>query len=304
MATVLMMLSDEARRHEMTTSGINASLDQQGFLAVALWNETLEMHTFLVRVVHAHLGTIISMQELLHFAGTICEGEHGQVPITFDELIRIMQDLWFVEIPHDGLLKKGSLVRVNSRRRGTVRELKGSGVSQTVIVAFDEASLNDPGMQGEYPIQLVKPRMTVPTIPRVLVPKNIQTLVEMAMYQVNDFKEHVVPIASAARSFFRWQMPQYMVPLVIYLVCQASLAFHGFYDKQSLSFSIMLALVYIRNCIFGILFIAILFSRSKVVRRVRSIFRIIMSRWASRNAPDCWKFYKAADQPYSLDPPV
>jgi len=304
LAIVFVMLSNDTWRHEMTTSGLNAPLDQEGFLAVAKWNETSEMHAFLVRIIQARLGTIISMQELVHFAGTICEGERGQVPITYDELLQAMHDLWFLDLPHKELVQKGTLVRVNERRRGTAQEVTGTGVHQKVKVVFDEPSFDHTEMDGVYPKQIVLPRITVPGVPRMLVPKSVQAIVAVAMYQVNDFKENLLPVAAAIRKFFVWNKPQYMVPLLVFLVGRALLSFYAWYDEDSWSFFIISVLATIRNSILGIVIIALLFSKSRAVRVFNSILQIIRSRTASRNAPEGWTFYKAADQPYKLDSPV
>ena len=84
-----------------------------------------------MRLVEARNGQITGMQELVHWAGTICVGR-GELEITFDELLEAMHELWFIDMPLKPVVKKASLVYVGAAtmRKGGVLHFSSFGVSK------------------------------------------------------------------------------------------------------------------------------------------------------------------------------
>ncbi|CAE7516819.1 rihB [Symbiodinium pilosum] len=141
LALVMVLLKSETWRNDMTTNGMNAPLNQDGLEQVARFNSTDEMHVYLIRMVQASCGTISGWQELVHFAGTVVQGD-GEVGVTYDDLLRALKDLWFLDFPSGNPVEKGALVRVNDRRRGTVTKIEGD----LVDVDYDEPGFLDPSL--------------------------------------------------------------------------------------------------------------------------------------------------------------
>merc|ERR1719502_1181654 len=108
---------------------------------VAAWDKTDEMFAFLMRIIQARLGTVTSMQDLVHFAGTLVTGIGQEPDVAYDEVLRVIHDVWFIDIPKaSDLLEKGTLVRVHEHRRGTVKEMSKTNPDspeQEITVKFD-----------------------------------------------------------------------------------------------------------------------------------------------------------------------
>jgi len=309
LACVLVYLSNEKWRNEISTGGLNAPLTQEGYLMVAAWDKTDEMFAFLMRIIQARLGTVISMQDLVHFAGTLVTGIGQEPDVSFDEVLKVIHDVWFVDMPSSSdLLEKGTLVRVHEHRRGTVKELgrsKQDSPEQEITVQFDEEDWELPGStrsedKGVYPRRVVFPRLAIPPIPTPLVPKSVKAILAVAQYHTQDVKEKILPVAAQIRAFFTWQKPLYMSALIAYLLARAALSFFAATSKDSWSFFVISIMADIRNGILGLIVLALLFSRSRGVKMAQGVLQVITA-WAfspERKAPGNWKFYKPPNQPY------
>lgn len=113
------------QRDELFQDGgsLERDLGSLSTAASSVSNAFKEMHCFLMRLVEARNGQITGMQapisktppfgvqELVHWAGTICVGR-GELEITFDELLEAMHELWFIDMPLKPVVKKASLVYV------------------------------------------------------------------------------------------------------------------------------------------------------------------------------------------------
>jgi len=311
LACVLLYLSNPSWRNEISTGGLNAPLTQEGYVMVAAWDKTDEMFTFLMRIIQARLGTVISMQDLVHFAGTLVNGVGQEPDIAYDEVLKVIHDVWFIDLPDvKELLDEGTLVRVHERRRGVVKELGKSNQNtpeEEITVKFDEEDWDNPGAatEGVHPRRVVFPRLDIPSIPTPIVPKAVKAILALCMYHVQDVKDKIMPIASQVRAFFTWQKPMYMSAVIAYLFARAALSFVAFTSKDSWSHLVIQIMSDIRNGILGLIVLALLFSRSRGVKIAVGLFNLAKNYAivAPRPAPGNWAFYKAADQPYETITP-
>lgn len=287
---VLVLLSKKRWRDRLSTNGLNAPLNQEGLEMVAAWNETSEMHCFLMRLVEARNGQITGMQELIHWAGTVCVGR-GELEITFDELLLAMHELWFIDMPDKPVVKKTSLVYV-ARRKGTVTEVNG----RQVHVVFDECESEEP--EGDFDMEEVQPRIQAPAIPRMFVPKSVLGIVATLQYQVFGFHRQLVPFTQWLQEFFMWKKPKTMAVALIFLFGRASLAFYGLWYPNSWCYFGEQILLKFRMCLAILLVSCILFCQARAIRVVRGACYIVASYFHVRAAPDCWKFYKPVGEPY------
>eukprot|EP00441_Pelagodinium_beii_P037344 CAMPEP_0197648762 /NCGR_PEP_ID=MMETSP1338-20131121/27945_1 /TAXON_ID=43686 ORGANISM="Pelagodinium beii, Strain RCC1491" /NCGR_SAMPLE_ID=MMETSP1338 /ASSEMBLY_ACC=CAM_ASM_000754 /LENGTH=734 /DNA_ID=CAMNT_0043222815 /DNA_START=75 /DNA_END=2279 /DNA_ORIENTATION=- len=304
-AVCLLYLSKEDWRNELTTGGLNAPLNQEGYELVAAWDKTNEMFNFLMRIIQARLGEVLSQQDLVHFAGTLVCEVGGKPDVSYDEILKVLHDVWFLDLPHASKLHDaGDLVRVKERRRGEIMKLEGpDGPNQKVTVKFDEKDWDtgEDDMEGIFLKKEVFPRTDIPGIPRALVPKSVKALLATVQYQVNDVKEQVLPILSVLKAFFTWKYPLYMSAVIVFLIARASMSFIGFMDEESWAHFIIAILSGIRNGILGLAVIAALFSQSRGVRIAIGLFNMLKSKISGdpRPAPENWKFFKPVSEPYS-----
>lgn len=291
MGVVLVLLSDKKWRDVLSTNGLNAPLNQEGLEMVAAWNETSEMHCFLMRVVEARNGQIIGMQELVHWAGTVCVGR-GELEITFDELLDAMHELWFIDMPRKPVVKKNALVYVE-RRKGTVTNVRG----RTVTVVFDECAPDEPP-EEDFDMELVQPRIQPPAVPRMFVPKSVLGIVATLQYHIYNFHRELSPFTQYLKEFCTWKKPVAASLMVAFLFGRSILAFVGFFQPSSWCHVGEEILLKIRKCIYLLLVVAVLFCKARGIRVVLGLFYIVASYCHSRQAPECWKFYKPVHEPY------
>jgi len=293
-ALVLILLKWESWRNAMATTGLNASLNQDGLEQVAQFNSTDEMHVFLIRMVQADCGTITGWQELVHFAGTVVQGD-GQVGVTYDELRQALHDLWFLDFPAGNQLEKGALVRVDDRRRGSIANI----TKDMVEVNFDEPGFLDPAMSGWYEKKRVALRPYAPAIPRFMVPKSLIGLVTIFQFQVDTTKKALLPVTNEIRAFFIWQRPMYMTLVLLFLVFRSVLSFYAFYDADSWCHFAIEVMTIIRNALCCVLVVVVLFGKARIWKVGRAIGLMAAGKCCDRRqAPANWKFYKAKDEPY------
>ncbi|CAE7209487.1 rihB, partial [Symbiodinium necroappetens] len=284
---VLVIMASKTWRDEMTTNGLNAPLDQRGLELVAAWNETSEMHAFLVRLVQSRNGQIVSMQDLVHFAGTITVGR-GELEITFKELKSAMQDLWFVDFPKQTDLKKGSLVRVQERQKGTVIAISSD---EKVTVQIDVEDQDDDIGMGVYAMEDVTVRMAPPPIPKMLVPRSMQGLAATLQFQVNSVRDDLMALARQLQAFMRWHMPVKMLIVVCFVFARGFLACYGYIHESSFCYAVEEYICHVRNSVLCVVMVILFFCRARGVRVVRGLFQIAVSRFRRRLAPDCWQFF-------------
>lgn len=288
---VLVMLSDKKWRDVLSTNGLNAPLNQEGLEMVAAWNETSEMHCFLMRVVEARSGQVIGMQELVHWAGTVCVGR-GELEITFEELLDAMHELWFIDMPRKPVVKKNSLVYVD-RRKGSVTNVKG----RIVHVVFDRCNSDECG-EGDYDMELVQPRICPPSVPRMFVPKSVLGIVATLQYHIYNFHREFIPFAVYLKEFCTWKKPVAASIVTTFLFARSVLAFVGFFQPSSWCHVGEEVLLKIRMGLGFFLVVSVLFCKARGIRVVLGIFHIIASYCHARRAPECWRFFKPVDEPY------
>ncbi|CAJ1331498.1 unnamed protein product [Effrenium voratum] len=303
-ALVLFLTRFESWRAPMSTNGNNARLNDDGLKLIARTQSVTEMNNFLIRMVTSQMGTINSLQDLVHFAGTIVQGD-GEVTVTYDKIMKALHDLWFLDFPAGGApIVNDSLVRVNDRRRGTVAKIKEPAPNRTkkVVVEFDEPDYLQPGvMSGEYEAWDVQIRPSVPNIPRMFVPKDIQGLVASLQFEVDNVKKSVLPAAESLRAFFGWQRPMWMYLLILILLFRSYLSLEGFLEEDSWCHFAITVFTMIRNGIAGLLVIAVLVGQARIWGILRGMALMAYGKcFDQRQAPKIWKFYKGKDEPYRV----
>eukprot|EP00435_Cladocopium_sp_Y103_P058739 s287_g20.t1 len=265
MGVVLVLLSDKKWRNVLSTNGLNAPLNQEGLEMVAAWNETSEMHCFLMR--------------LVHWAGTVCVGR-GELEITFDELLDAMHELWFIDMPRKPVVKKNSLVYVG-RRKGTVTNVRG----RTVNVVFDECAPDEPP-EEEFDMELVQPRIQPPSVPRMFVPKSVLGIVATLQYHIYNFHRELSPFTQYLKEFCTWKKPVAASLMVAFFFGRSILAFVGFFQPSSWCHVGEEILLKIRMCIYLLLVVAVLFCKARGIRVVLGLFYIVASYCHARQAPE------------------
>ncbi|CAE7364387.1 unnamed protein product [Symbiodinium natans] len=296
LALVLILLKSEDWRTRMSTNGMNAPLNEDGLKQVARFNSTDEMHVYLIRMVQSNCGTISGWQELVHFAGTVVQGD-GQVDVTYDQLLQALKDLWFLDFPTGNPVEVGSLVRVHDKRRGTVTRIDRA--NDKVEVDFDEPHFMDSRMSTTAHMKNVSVRPYAPAIPRILVPKSLRGLVTSIQFQVESVKKAILPATEGIRAFFVWKYPCYMGLVLTYLIFRSYVSFYAFAVEDSWCHTAIVVMTYLRNAIGGILVILVLFGQARIFKIIRGIGLMIASKCCDRRrAPECWKFFKQADEPY------
>mmetsp|Transcript_17448 Transcript_17448/g.41414 ORF Transcript_17448/g.41414 Transcript_17448/m.41414 type:complete len:702 (-) Transcript_17448:130-2235(-) len=299
LALVMILLKFPTWRYSMTTNGMNAPLNQEGLVQVAKFNSTDEMHVYLIRMVQANCGTIseAGWQELVHFAGTVVQGD-GDVDVTYDDLLKALKDLWFLDFPTGNPIEVGSLVRVNDRRRGTVTKVHHD---DKVDVDYDEPTKTDPTDMSVKKAHAkdVAVRPYAPGIPRMLVPKSLRGLVTSIQFQVESVKKALLPATEALRAFFVWKRPVKMSLLIIYLVFRSYVSFYAYFFDKSWCHVAIVIMTWLRNAVFAILVLIVLFGQARLWKVLRAIGLMAAGKCCDRRqAPDKWKFYKHATEPY------
>lgn len=308
MAMILVLLKFDNWRLPMTTNGQNAPLNEEGFRFVARCRDVYGMHAYLLRMIASRSGSINSMQELLHFSGTIVQGD-GELTVTFDELLKALRELWFLEFPK-GIthLEVNSLVRVHDRRRGTVTKIEtNSKVAtsnphrQQIHVLFDEEGSTpmDSALDGVYDAWDVSVRPSVPAIPRFLVPQTILSLVATLQLEVDTYKKTILPVADSIREFFRWRKPKWMALVLSLLLFRSYVSFEGFLDENSWCHFALKVMSVIRNVVLGVLIIVVLFGQARIWKVGRGLVMLAVNKISeNRKAPTCWAFYKDHSEAY------
>lgn len=308
LALVLVLLKFDSWRLPMTTNGYNAPLNQEGLQLIAQCRDVNEMYYYLIRMVQSRMGVINSMQELVHFAGTIVQGD-GELTVTFDQLMKALRDLWFLDFASgSNHLEVDTLVRVHDRRRGTVTKIhvdktkpEGNPHRQKIEVDFDEKDFQDPSMKGTFDAWDVSVRPSVPSIPRFLVPKTILSLVSTLQFEADAAKKAILPYAEGLRAFFRWKKPKWMALVLLVLLFRAYISFEGFLDEHSWCHIAIRVMTILRNVLLGVLVLFVLFGQAKIWKVGRGLILLAVSKTCeSRQAPDCWKFYKPPNVPYRV----
>ena len=131
-------------------------------------------------------------------------------------------------------------------------------------------------MEQKYKFTELFARTSIHSVPRALIPKSIRGLVRMAMYDINDLKESVLPIATALRNFMAWRKPALMVLLICYFLSRASLSFLAL-DANTWAHWIIRVIDIVRNSFIGIIMLCILFSRSRALRILLSLCSLSLS---------------------------
>lgn len=308
-AMILVLLKFDDWRLPMTTNGQNAPLNEEGFRFVARCRDVNEMQAYLMRMIASRSGNITSMQDLMHFSGTIVQGD-GQLSVTFDELLKALRDLWFLEFPSGQThLEVQSLVRVHDRRRGTVTKIdENKNVAENHPLRhqihvqfdeFDEKALDLKEESGIYESWDVSIRPSVPAIPRMFVPRTVLSLVASLQLEVDSYKRTILPYALTVREFFRWQKPSWMLLVLALLLFRSYVSFEGYLDEESWCHFALAVMAGIRNAIIGGLVIFVLVGQAAIWKVGRGIVMLAANKLLERReAPKCWAFYKDHFEPY------
>jgi len=309
MAMILVLLKFDDWRLPMTTNGQNAPLNEEGFRFVARCRDVNEMQAYLMRMIASRSGNITSMQDLMHFSGTIVQGD-GQLSVTFDELLKALRDLWFLEFPSGQThLEVHSLVRVHDRRRGTVTKIdENKNVAENhplrhqIHVQFDEFDEKAADLKEEFGVYEswdVSIRPSVPAIPRMFVPRTVLSLVASLQLEVDAYKRTILPYALTVREFFRWQKPSWMLLVLGLLLFRAYVSFEGFLEPESWCHFALAVMAGIRNAILGGLVVFVLVGQAAIWKVGRGIVMLAANKLLERReAPKCWAFYKDHFEPY------
>jgi hypothetical protein len=301
LATVLLLQSQKTWRDEMTTGGWNAPLTQSGYEMVAATNDISEMNEFLARVVESRLGEVKSEQDLLHFAGTlVLEGKDGKPDISFQQLIEVMCNLPFLDLPSTMNIKKGTLIRVDELNRGEVVDITHHGTQ--VVVDYDENDLVSgdlANLEVQVDMERCKPRLIVPRIPRALIPKPVVNSAKLAMLLVARLKLALIPNATMVQDVLTWKSWQFTLPIFLFLVFRGLLSAAAFSKHSAVAALIVTILSDMKEAFIGLLVLAILFSKTKIARLGGGLIQMSKGYFRQRNAPDMWKFYKKPQESYS-----
>mmetsp|Transcript_65761 Transcript_65761/g.118502 ORF Transcript_65761/g.118502 Transcript_65761/m.118502 type:complete len:747 (+) Transcript_65761:107-2347(+) len=308
LANLMVLFSREEWRNDMTTGGTNAPLNAKGLEQVMACNDVMDMNNFVTRIVQSHLGTILCAQQLLHFAGTVLVGnKYGSkvsMDVNYEELVAAICALPFLQMPAEAIVAKGTLVRIDGINRAEVKEVRGKGPSAMVLVEYDiQDMITDADCKVETLVSIgrVFPRLTIPSLPLMLVPDGLKDGASLAMLQVSKMKLAVLPLSVKLRAFFLWETKYLTVPVFLYFLTRAGVSFTAFAYPEGHARRILMIMAQIRNGILGAAFLGFIVAQSRFTIMVQGVIQMVRATYIwPRNAPQQpeWKFYKTPEAAY------
>ncbi|CAK0892568.1 unnamed protein product [Prorocentrum cordatum] len=230
LAALLVLNCFERQRREMTTSGLNAPLNDEGFRAVANWRSVLQMEAFLVRVVVARGGQIELERELRDF---VTMGFRRGIPsATLEDVVAVLKSMDWVTFhgrdKDEIRIREGSRVRIHERRRATVDQVlppEACTGRRQVVVHYDEAD-DEEQLQTETLYEdEVHVRTAIPKIPNVLLSGKVKQEIRKVGWQIDSCKRSsVLPVLRWISEVLTWQAPMSTCILMAYLLFRVVLA--------------------------------------------------------------------------------
>lgn len=308
LAALLLMNRLEGQRLQMTTSGLNAPLTNQGFLTVARWNSILQMEAFLVRVMLHQACQVTSERDLHDFVATgfreILDPRSGfaedDTSLTLADVVRVLKGMdWVVtKDVDDALIKQGTMVRIHERRRATVTKVlppDSSTGNSRYVVHYDEINGDDDEDHEIVEDEEIHIRTLMPKIPKYMLGSKIKENVRKFAWQIDYGKKSaIIPALQQISDVLTWKKP--LIAGLIFAVFVLRIIVNliaFFYPEHSFS------KIFARNLNHYIMVVILITSFVVFAQPLAWIRPMVIMRyeWATRKrvAPDMWPFFTSED---------
>ncbi|CAE8673543.1 unnamed protein product [Polarella glacialis] len=173
-----------------------------------------------------------------------------------------------------------------------------------VLVEYDiQDMITDADCKVETLVSIgrVFPRLTIPSLPLMLVPDGLKDGASLAMLQVSKMKLAVLPLSVKLRAFFLWETKYLTVPVFLYFLTRAGVSFTAFAYPEGHARRILMIMAQIRNGILGAAFLGFIVAQSRFTIMVQGVIQMVRATYIwPRNAPQQpeWKFYKTPEAAY------
>jgi hypothetical protein len=296
-AALLVLNSFEGQRREMTTSGLNAPLNNEGFRAVANWRSVLQMEAFLVRVVVARGGQIELERELRDFVTLAFR--RGIPSATLEDVVGLLKTMDWVTFQgkdkDDIKIREGSLVRIHERRRATVDQvlLPNNTGRRQVVVHYDEADEDEKSHMETLYENEIHTRVVIPKIPKVLLSGKIKQEIRKLGWQIDSCKRSaIIPMLQWVSDVCTWQAPMFTSILLGYLLLRVLLAtVHFLVPELHVVSETVWILRNVSHLALGAAIVASVLFIAKPMQFLVPLMRMLTTWSASRRqAPEIWPF--------------
>lgn len=304
-ATVLLLLNrQEGQRKSMTTSGLNAPLNNTGFKLVVRWRSIPQMEVFLYRVVLDRGGQLVSERELHEF---VAKGLYkGASSLALEEVINVLGTMdWVTFDSKETKVKPGSLVRIHERRRGTVEKIIPSEAGtdrMRVVVHYDEIDREDQDHMETCYEDHLHVRTVLPKIPKVLLPGKLKQNIRKIGWQLDYGKKSMVlPMLRFISDVLTWKTPLLTTVLAVYLVFRATMtSMEYFFPGPFVNMSMWL----LRNTSHIVLEVALCAFFTVFAQPLAWLLPLLrmLAGWRAsrRQAPRLWAFFTPHPDPLAL----
>ncbi|CAK0846884.1 unnamed protein product [Prorocentrum cordatum] len=299
-ATVLLLLNGfGVQRQKMTTSGLNAPLNNKGFEIVAGWNSILQMEAFLLRVVIHKGGEVESERELRDF---VTRGfRKGISSFTLQDVIHVLKDMDWVtprgKNVEEAKIKPGSMVRIHERRRATVDKVfpPEQGTDRKRIeVHYDELEQHEETTAEICYEDELHVRTVMPQVPKVLLSGKVKQNIRKIGWQLDSGKKsNLLPVLRLISDVLTWKRPLLTALIAIYLVFRLVMAVLALCHPKN---GFVTSFVWVmRNAGNIFLFAAVVASFILFAQPLNWLIPLIrmLSGWlvSKRRAPAIWAFH-------------
>jgi len=311
-AFFMMCLAVTPLRLSMTTGGLNAPYNYEGFSRVAAWGSTPHMVSYMNRVVTDCLfGNVLDVQHAYVLSSRIFR--ECKPVVDFEDLKKTIRQAskkentnkapWFLLGERD--LIKGDLVLVDNRRHATVINTRAPNQDgdKAVMVEF-EKDLSLGLTASKEPVAVAIARLdlrpSIPRIPSALIPDPIENHIKTLHIHIDEVKMSLFPLLKKIGDVLSWQNKciSALVTIVLLALC-ANTAYGKMQDDDEdpkdgeIMKVVKTILVYVDDVVFLLIFGYILFGQAPWFQAIRSIFCIAIRKVTmKRKAPELWAFFK------------
>jgi len=309
LAALLVMNCREALRQQMTTSGLNAPLTNEGFLTVARWNSILQMETFLYRVMMHQGGQVLNERALHDFVATgfrelldPSKGfEEDDTSLTLPDIVRVMKGMDWCSLQgkdlDDELIKVGSMVRIHERRRATVSSVlpaeNGDG-RKRYVVHYDELEGHEAEEECEtlYEEQL-HVRTLIPRVPKYLLSSKIKENFRKVAWQIDYGKRSaILPALQFISDVVTWKIAWVAGLIVAFFVLNMVMSLISFFEPGEFLTDVIWISKHIGHYVFVAVVIISFLVFAQPLAWIIAAAKMLKEWFSSkRAAPDMWPFF-------------
>jgi hypothetical protein len=310
MAALLVMNRNDDQRKQMTTSGLNAPLTNEGFLTVARWNSIAQMEAFIFRVMMHENCQVLSERMLHDFVATGFRDlldprkgfEEDETSLTLRDVVRVLKGMDWVKTGgqdvDDEVMKQGTRVRIHERRRATVQRVlpPDSTTQKTRYVAYYDELNGDEAEDHEIlDDEQLHARTLMPKIPKYMLSSKIKEGVRKFAWQVDYGKKSaILPALQVVSDVLTWQKPVFAWLILAVLLIKVALNLIAFF----LPAYALMAWISSNTGHFvlvGVLILSFLVFAQPLAWIMPWVS--MRSDWVrrKRTAPDTWPFFKQED---------